>query len=97
MKKLSLAFAILLAVTFMFQVSTPTTVKAADAGAAAAISIIAPGGGEWYNDGFQRSFPWVECIAGVICPCFRISSVVDAANGDVTERIRLDFWSTPTK
>jgi len=97
MKKITLVMAVVLTLTFMFQVTVPTTAKAADSGAAAVLSVVMPGGGEWYNDGFQRSFPWAECIIGYICFCFMFSSVVDAANGDVTERIRLDFWSAPTK
>ena len=96
MKKLSLVLAIALALTFMFQVAVPKTASA-DTATAAIVSAVIPGGGEWYNDGFQRSFPWAECVIGVICPCFRISSVLDSANGDTSNRIRLDFWSKPTK
>ena len=68
-----------------------------DTGAAAVLSAVMPGTGEWYNSNWQGSFPWGSCILGDICPCIRFSSVLDAANGNTDPRIRIDFWSTPGK
>lgn len=70
---------------------------AADAGAAAFLSALIPGAGEWYNNGFQGSFPWGECVVGYICPCFMVSSIFDAANGASDTNMRFDFWSAPSK
>ncbi len=98
MKKLMTTLAITLALVFMLQVAAPTNAKAgSDKAAAALLSMIVPGAGEWYNSDFDSPFPWVECIAGYICPCIQLSSIFDAAIGDSSERMRLDFWSSPKK
>jgi hypothetical protein len=71
--------------------------KASDAGAAGLLSVIMPGAGEWYNNGWQGSFPWGECIVGHICFLVQISSVLDAVNGNADGNLRIDFWSAPAK
>lgn len=63
--------------------------------AAIILSINMPGVGEWYNSGFSGGFPLVECILGVICPCIRISSIIDGAAGRTDDGIRFDFWASP--
>ena len=68
-----------------------------DQGAAAILSAVMPGTGEWYNNNWQGSFPWAECIVGHLCFCFQLSSVMDAANGNTDTNMRLDFWSAPAK
>jgi len=68
-----------------------------DAGAAAILSAIMPGTGEWYNSNWQGSFPWGECILGHICFCIQLSSIMDAANGNTGSDLRIDFWSAPAK
>lgn len=68
-----------------------------DAGAASQLSLLFPGAGEWYNSDYSGGFPWVECIAGYICPCVRFASVIDAADGKKDEGLRIDFWSSPDK
>jgi hypothetical protein len=69
---------------------------AADPAAAGLLSAIMPGAGEWYNSGFSGSFPWMECIAGAICPCVQISSIFDAVNGNNQQgEMRIDFWTAP--
>ncbi len=92
MKKVIAVFAACLA---LCSVVAPTPAVAADAGAATILSIVMPGVGEWYNDGFQGSFPWGECIVGHLCFCFQFSSAIDAANGSTDPNMRLDFWSAP--
>ena len=66
-----------------------------DVGAAALLSASMPGVGEWYNSGFKGGFPLVECIVGSICPCARMASMVDAADGRKNDDMRFDFWSAP--
>lgn len=68
-----------------------------DAGAAAQLSLLFPGAGEWYNSDYAGGFPFVECIAGAICPCIRFASVIDAADGKKDEGLRIDFWASPDK
>jgi hypothetical protein len=70
---------------------------AADAGAAAVLSRSLAGTGEWYNNNFRGSFPWGECIVGYICCLVQISSMYDAAAGKTDTKMRLDFWTPPTK
>jgi len=96
LKKVSMVMAVVLTLTFMFQVAVPKAAKA-DTATATILSVVIPGGGEWYNSGFERGFPWGECIIGYICFCFMLSSAVDAANGDSSEKIRFDFWAKPMK
>ena len=62
---------------------------------AVVLSIIMPGTGEWLNRDFEGSFPMVECILGNLCCLFTLSSTLDAAAGDSSEKIRFDFWSKP--
>lgn len=59
------------------------------------LSLAMPGAGEWLNRDFAGSFPLVECIGGYICCFIQLSSSLDAAAGDRSEKIRLDFWSKP--
>lgn len=68
-----------------------------DAGAAALLSAVMPGTGEWYNSNWNGSFPWGSCILGHICFCVQFSSIMDAANGATVPNVRIDFWSTPGK
>ena len=68
-----------------------------DAGAATLLSAVMPGAGEWYNRDWAGGFPWGECIIGYICCFFQLSSIMDAANGNVNESIRFDFWTAPLK
>ncbi|OVE75209.1 hypothetical protein BVX97_05195 [bacterium E08(2017)] len=71
-------------------------VEASDAGAAVVLSAVLPGTGEWYNSGFQGSYPFTECICGVICPLVQLSSMFDAAAGKKTvDELRFDFWTAP--
>ena len=91
MKKLGL---IVLALA-MVMIGFAPVASAADAGAAAILSCIMPGTGEWYNGGFRGGFPWGECILGSICCFVQLSSIMDAACGDTSSDIRLDFWSAP--
>ena len=59
------------------------------------LSLVLPGAGEWLNRDFAGSFPLVECIGGYICCFIQLSSALDAAAGDRSEKIRIDFWSKP--
>jgi hypothetical protein len=70
---------------------------AADAGAATTLSWAMGGAGEWYNNGFRGSFPWGECIVGYICCLVRLASMADAAAGKTDTKMRLDFWTPPSK
>jgi hypothetical protein len=70
---------------------------AADQGAAAILSAVMPGTGEWYNNNWKGAFPWGECILGHICPCVQLTSIMDAANGNTDLNLRIDFWSAPTR
>ena len=70
---------------------------ATDQGAAAILSAVMPGAGEWYNNNWKGAFPWGECILGHICPCVQLSSIMDAANGNTDSNVRIDFWSVPVK
>ncbi|MFC1856166.1 hypothetical protein ACFL2A_06465 [Thermodesulfobacteriota bacterium] len=99
MNRINKAVIIVLLLLVTFVVATPSVVKAGNKNAASAalLSLIMPGAGEWYNDGYKRDFPWSECVIGKVCFFFTLSSVVDAANGDGTDKIRYDFWSTPQK
>ena len=67
------------------------------AGAAVVLSAVMPGTGEWYNNGWQGSFPFGECIVGYVCFCFQLSSIMDAANGNTDMGMRYDFWTAPIK
>ncbi|MBL7114181.1 MAG: hypothetical protein ISS35_00320 [Kiritimatiellae bacterium] len=72
------------------------TATAADPAAAGLLSVVLPGCGEWYNGGWKGSFPFVECIAGWICPCVQVTSMMDAVNGNAErDALRIDFWSAP--
>ena len=71
--------------------------QAKDAGAAALLSAVMPGVGEWYNRDWAGGYPWGECFVGGLCCFFQFSSIMDAANGNVNESIRFDFWTAPLK
>jgi len=95
MKKLIL---VVLAFAFLCSPVLVGAVRAEkNAGAAAILSAVMPGVGEWYNGGWQGSFPWAECIVGHICFCFNLSSIMDAANGNTDQNMRFDFWSAPIR
>ena len=90
--------AVVLALVFLVSPIAMSVAQAEKSTAAAAIlSSTMPGVGEWYNNGWQGSFPWGECVIGSICFCFRLSSVMDAANGNGDMNMRLDFWTAPIK
>lgn len=90
--------ALLMVGVFVLAGIAVTPARAArDAGAAALLSAALPGAGEWYNRDWRGAFPWTECIVGHLCCLVQISSVMDAANGNTDEGIRIDFWSAPTK
>lgn len=63
--------------------------------AAIILSSAFSGAGEWYNAGFSGGFPLAECIVGLICPCVKIASVVDAAAGKTDDAMRFNFWASP--
>lgn len=96
MKKISILLVVTMAFVFALEASAPIAAFAApESGAAAILSSVAPGTGEWYNGGYKSPFPWGEFVLGLICPCVRISSVLDAASGDSTGAVRIQFWSVP--
>jgi len=89
---------VLLVVILTLLVMAPVAGIAApakDAGAAAILSACLSGMGEWYNGDFRSGYPWGECIVGYICPCVKISSIIDAAAGKSDTNMRIDFWSSP--
>jgi hypothetical protein len=91
--------ALVLAVAFLVSPIAMSVAKAEkNTGAATVLSAVMPGTGEWYNNGWQGGFPWGECVVGYICFCFKLTSMMDAANGNTdTNMMRFDFWSAPTK
>lgn len=90
--------AIVMALAFLLAPLAVTAVQAEKSnGAAAVLSCVMPGAGEWYNNGWQGQFPWGECIVGYICCLFQWCSIMDAANGNSDTGMRLDFWSAPAK
>ena len=62
---------------------------------AVVLSLVMPGTGEWLNRDFAGQFPLVECVGGYICCLIQLSSSLDAAAGDRSDKIRIDFWSKP--
>ena len=62
---------------------------------AVVLSWVLPGTGEWLNNGFAGQFPVLECVGGSVCCLIRFSSTLDAAAGDRSDKIRIDFWSKP--
>jgi len=89
-------------ITALILVGVPVEpVQAAEAKRGSVVlSAIMPGTGEWLNRDFEGSFPWAECIVGcllssICCPVVNFSSVLDAAAGDTSQAIRVDFWSKP--
>jgi hypothetical protein len=81
----------------MVLMSAAPSAKAVDVGAAAVVSAVLPGCGEWYNRSWKGGFPWAECILGSICPCIHFASVMDAVNGNTDDGLRIDFWTAPSK
>ena len=59
------------------------------------LSLVMPGTGEWLNRDFAGQFPIVECVGGYVCFLIQLSSTLDAAAGDRSDKIRIDFWSKP--
>jgi len=96
MKRIAIASAILLAAGAAV-VAVPRARASNDDVAAIILSSSLPGLGEWYRAGFTGGFPWAECIVGTICPCVRLSSVIDAAAGKTDDRMRFGFWSSPAE
>ena len=94
MRKLLVGLAVVALVACL---ASPVLAQAAakDPAAAGLLSAVVPGAGEWYNNSWNGSFPWGECVVGHICPCFMLSSVFDAVNGDATTNLRFDFWTAP--
>jgi hypothetical protein len=62
---------------------------------AAVLSVVMPGAGEWLNRDFEGPFPMLECITGYLCFPILFSSVLDAAAGDQSAGVRLNFWTQP--
>lgn len=83
----------------LFSVFAASPAVAAEKGGAgpAVLSFFLPGVGEWSNNDFQGSYPFVECLVGWVCFPFMISSVVDAATGGTETDLRFDFWTSPNK
>ena len=89
----------LIAATLILGAATTVVERQANARediAAIVLSASWPGVGEWYNSGFSGGFPIVECLVGNICPCFHISSIIDAAAGKSDDGMRLNFWASPS-
>lgn len=86
--------AIILALVMLVSSMIPSNLFAQEPNVVAAIMLSAmmPGVGEWYNSGFQGSFPLGECIFGYICFCVQLSSIIDAAAGKTEPGARIDFW-----
>jgi len=85
--------AILLSVILMLSVvMIPGPTLARDDTSAIILSLFLPGVGEWYNSGFDGSFPLGECVVGQLCCFVQVSSVVDAAAGKSDKGLRFDFW-----
>jgi hypothetical protein len=90
--------AIVLALAFLVSPIAMNVAQAEkDPAAAAILSAVMTGTGEWYNNGWQGSFPWAECVVGYICFCFKLTSIMDAANGNTDMGMRYDFWTAPIK
>ena len=83
----------------LFSVFAASPAVAAEKGGAgpAVLSLFLPGVGEWSNNDYQGSYPFVECLVGWVCFPFMISSVVDAATGGADTDLRFDFWTSPNK
>lgn len=94
-----LATALLLALPVLANAANAQPAKSGkDAGAAALLSAVFAGSGEWYNSDFKGDFPWGECCLGEICCLVKVSSIFDAAAGkSESGDIRLDFWTAPKK
>lgn len=88
----------MIAMVLLALVAAPALVGTAPAdkpAAAAILSSVMPGVGEWYNNNWQGGFPWGECIVGHICFLFRFTSVMDAAAGKPEAAMRINFWGAP--
>ena len=86
----------LVVVVMALGIMTGPAAAAADPAAAGLLSLILPGCGEWYNSEWKGGFPFLECIAGWICPCVQFSSAMDAINGNAeADALRIDFWTAP--
>ena len=97
MKKMVTALLVCL-VLFSVFAATPVVAGEGKGGAGPAIlSLFLPGVGEWSNNDFQGSYPFVECIVGAVCFPFMISSVIDAYTGSTDTDLRFDFWTSPNK
>ena len=76
------------------QVQAPGGPQAARPGAVV-LSLVMPGTGEWLNRDFEDNFPIGECCAGLVCPFVTLCSMLDAAAGDRSDRVRINFWAKP--
>jgi len=94
---LTIAVVMMVVISLAFgpAVAATKTKKPKDAGAAAVLSAMMGGVGEWYNSDFEGGFPWGECIVGYICCFVRLASAIDAADGVKDPGMRLAFWSNP--
>jgi hypothetical protein len=88
---------IALAVAVLVGIAVPIVQAEKSPAAAALLSAIMPGTGEWYNSDWSGGYPWGECIVGHICCLVQLSSVFDAVNGSTDSQLRVDFWSAPGK
>ena len=97
MKKMVAALLVCVVLFSVFAASP--AVAAAEKGGAgpAVLSFFLPGVGEWSNNDFQGSSPFVEGLVGWVCFPFMISSLLDAAQGATDTDLRFDFWTSPNK
>ena len=94
MKKILIATAVFVLVAGIFATPSQAGQKYEKSDITAfMMSAMMPGAGEWYNSDFKDNFPITECIVGAICPCVKLSSVIDATAGDTSNgEMRIDFW-----
>ena len=96
MKKMVASVLVCVMLLSVFAASPAVAAEKGGAGPAV-LSLFLPGVGEWSNNGYQGSYPFVECLVGGLCFPFMISSVVDAATGGADTDLRFDFWTSPNK
>ncbi len=96
MKKMVASVLVCVMLLSVFAASPAVAAEKGGAGPAV-LSLFLPGVGEWSNNDYQGSYPFVECLVGWVCFPFMISSVVDAATGGADTDLRFDFWTSPNK
>jgi hypothetical protein len=89
--------AVLLVLAVLVGFAVPMVQAEKSPAAAALLSAVMPGAGEWYNNEWNGTFPWGECIIGHLCFLVQFASIMDAANGNTDSGLRVDFWSAPGK